>query len=71
MFYSFLWMTFSKLFPGDPILDPPDFRDPPLKKYNRVYLNRGGRISATPGGASFLRPVPRSVLAPSSKARSP
>ena len=30
-----------KLFPGDPILDPPDFRDPLFKKCDRVSLNRG------------------------------
>ena len=30
-----------KLFPGDSILDPPDFRDPLFIKNNRVSVNRG------------------------------
>ena len=31
-----------KLFPGDPIFDHPDFRDPLLEKSGRVSLIRGG-----------------------------
>ena len=36
-----------KLFPGDPILGPPDFRDLLFKKCDRGFLIRGG------GGGRF------------------